>query len=152
MAVKRIRLEGLPESEVTQLMKEVDLLKSLTHPGIVKYEGMARDSDTLSIVLESVFFLLSLRFLLLLCSAPNCFFVFFYRLVSCFVAIHYRFAENGSLGKTIKEYGKLSEELVAGYVIKILEGLHYLHKSQVRFPSSLPLSPFRFCRLGVLTR
>jgi serine/threonine protein kinase len=52
VAVKRIRLEGLKEDDVTQLMKEVDLVKSLSHPSIVKYEGMARDDDTLSIVLE----------------------------------------------------------------------------------------------------
>lgn len=54
VAVKRIRLEGLKEEEVMQLMKEVDLVKSLSHPSIVKYEGMARDDDTLSIVLECV--------------------------------------------------------------------------------------------------
>ena len=54
VAVKRIRLEGLKEDEVTQLMREVDLVKSLSHPSIVKYEGMARDEDILSIVLESV--------------------------------------------------------------------------------------------------
>jgi serine/threonine protein kinase len=54
VAVKRIRLEGLKEEEVTQLMREVDLVKSLSHPSIVKYEGMARDKDTLSIVLECV--------------------------------------------------------------------------------------------------
>ena len=57
VAVKRIRLEGLKEDEIAQLMKEVDLVKSLSHPSIVKYEGMARDDDTLSIVLEYVFFL-----------------------------------------------------------------------------------------------
>lgn len=39
-----------------QLMKEVDLVKSLSHPSIVKYEGMARDENTLSIVLECVLF------------------------------------------------------------------------------------------------
>ncbi|KZT09938.1 uncharacterized protein LAESUDRAFT_756159 [Laetiporus sulphureus 93-53] len=93
VAVKRIRLEGLKEEEIAQLMKEVDLVKSLSHPSIVKYEGMARDSDTLSIVLE--------------------------------------YAENGSLGQTLKAFGKLNERLVAGYVIKILEGLHYLHQSDV---------------------
>lgn len=54
VAVKRIRLEGLKEEEIAQLMKEVDLVKSLSHPSIVKYEGMARDDDTLSIVLEYV--------------------------------------------------------------------------------------------------
>ncbi|KAG6821432.1 hypothetical protein H0H93_010156 [Arthromyces matolae] len=93
VAVKRIRLAGLKESEITTLMREVDLMKSLSHPSIVKYEGMERDADTLSIVLE--------------------------------------YAENGSLGQTLKAFGKLNERLVASYVVKILEGLHYLHSSDV---------------------
>ncbi|KZS94330.1 kinase-like protein [Sistotremastrum niveocremeum HHB9708] len=41
------------------------------------------------------------------------------------------YVENGSLSHTIKAFGKLNERLVAGYVTKILEGLHYLHLSQV---------------------
>jgi len=53
-AVKRIRLEGLKEEEVMTLMKEVDLVKSLSHPSIVKYEGMSRDEESLNIVLEYV--------------------------------------------------------------------------------------------------
>ncbi|KAF8825708.1 hypothetical protein HHX47_DHR6000200 [Lentinula edodes] len=93
VAVKRIRLEGLKEEEVTQLMREVDLVKRLSHPSIIKYEGMHRDADTLSIVLE--------------------------------------YAENGSLGQTVKAFGKLNEKLVASYVVRILEGLHYLHQSDV---------------------
>lgn len=55
VAVKRIGLEGLKEEEISQLMREVDLVKRLTHPSIVKYEGMARDENALSIVLEYVF-------------------------------------------------------------------------------------------------
>jgi serine/threonine protein kinase len=39
--------------------------------------------------------------------------------------------ENGSLGQTIKAFGKLNERLVATYITKILEGLHYLHTSHV---------------------
>ncbi|KAF9454333.1 hypothetical protein P691DRAFT_809889 [Macrolepiota fuliginosa MF-IS2] len=93
VAVKRIRLEGLKEDEISTLMDEVDLVKRLSHPGIVKYEGMARDEDTLNIVLE--------------------------------------YAENGSLAHTLKAFGKLNEKLVASYVVKILEGLHYLHQSDV---------------------
>lgn len=93
VAVKRIRLEGLPETEVMQLMKEVELLKKLHHPSIVSYEGMVRDEDSLDIVLEYV--------------------------------------ENGSLGQTLKSFGKFNEKLVATYVTKILEGLHYLHEQQV---------------------
>ncbi|KAG1767192.1 hypothetical protein EV702DRAFT_1050466 [Suillus placidus] len=89
VAVKRIRLEGLKEDEVAQLMKEVDLMKRLSHPSIVKYEGMARDEQYLNIVLE--------------------------------------YAESGSLGQMLKAFGKLNEHLVASYVVKILEGLHYLH-------------------------
>jgi serine/threonine protein kinase len=54
VAVKRIRSGGLKEDEITTLMREVDLVKSLSHPSIVKYEGMARDQDALSIVLECV--------------------------------------------------------------------------------------------------
>lgn len=52
VAVKRIRLDGLPEDDVKQLMREVDVVKSLSHPSIVKYEGMTRDSEYLNIVLE----------------------------------------------------------------------------------------------------
>lgn len=52
VAVKRISLEGLSESDISQLMREVDVVKSLSHPSIVKYEGMMRDADTLNIVLE----------------------------------------------------------------------------------------------------
>ena len=52
VAVKRISLDGLREDEISQLMREVDLVKSLSHPSIVKYEGMARDDNALSIVLE----------------------------------------------------------------------------------------------------
>lgn len=93
VAIKRIPVDGLKEEEITQLMREVELVKRLSHPSIVKYEGMARDHDTLSIVLE--------------------------------------YAENGSLGQTLKAFGKLNEKLVASYVVKILEGLHYLHQSDV---------------------
>ncbi len=64
VAVKRIRLEGLKEDEVTTLMREVDLVKRLSHPSIVKYEGMARDTDTLSIVLEYVASLLRVTLVL----------------------------------------------------------------------------------------
>ncbi|KAH6890810.1 protein kinase [Coprinopsis sp. MPI-PUGE-AT-0042] len=92
-AVKRICLEGLKEEEVSQLMREVDLVKSLSHPSIVKYEGMARDDAMLSIVLE--------------------------------------YAEGGSLGQTLKTFGKFSERLVASYVVKILEGLRYLHDNHI---------------------
>jgi serine/threonine protein kinase len=43
----------------------------------------------------------------------------------------FRYVENGSLGQTIKAFGKLNERLVATYITKILEGLHYLHNSHV---------------------
>ncbi|CAE6427196.1 unnamed protein product [Rhizoctonia solani] len=93
VAVKQLALDGLSADEVKNLKKEVDLLKSLSHPSIVKYEGMAQDEEHLSIVLEYV--------------------------------------ENGSLGQTLKAFGKFNEKLVASYVIRILEGLHYLHQSSV---------------------
>ena len=71
VAVKRIGLEGLKEEEISQLMREVDLVKRLSHPSIVKYEGMARDENTLSIVLECVILFLLYIWVLLSCS-PAC--------------------------------------------------------------------------------
>ncbi|CEH17056.1 related to ser thr protein kinase [Ceraceosorus bombacis] len=93
MAVKRIKLAGKTEDEVMQLMNEVDLLKSLAHPSVVKYEGLVRGDDVLSIILEYV--------------------------------------ENGSLLHTLKAFGNFPEKLVASYVVKILEGLNYLHEMKV---------------------
>jgi len=53
-------------------------------------------------------------------------------LVNHFLFIrNHRYVENGSLAHTLKAFGKLNEKLVASYVIKILEGLHYLHQSDV---------------------
>lgn len=52
VAIKRIRLQGMKEDEVRDVMHEVELLKRLSHPSIVKYEGMSRDDDYLNIVLE----------------------------------------------------------------------------------------------------
>ena len=43
----RIRLQVFKEEEIVQHMWEVDLVKGLSHPSIVKNEGMARD-NTLS--------------------------------------------------------------------------------------------------------
>lgn len=42
------------------------------------------------------------------------------------------YVENGSLGQTLKAFGKLNERLVSSYTVKILEGLFYLHQEQVR--------------------
>ena len=40
-----IELEGLKEKEVAQLMREVNFIKRLSHPNIVKYEGMGEYSE-----------------------------------------------------------------------------------------------------------
>lgn len=93
VAIKRIRLSGMKEAEVRDVMREVDLLQRLSHPGIVKYQGMSRDEAFLNIVLE--------------------------------------FVENGSLGQTLRAFGRFNERLVASYVAKILEGLCYLHSEGV---------------------
>jgi serine/threonine protein kinase len=57
VAVKQIQLEDLKTEEITQLVHEVDLVKRLSHPNIIKYEGMAMDSlrNILSMVVECVF-------------------------------------------------------------------------------------------------
>lgn len=43
----------------------------------------------------------------------------------------FRYVENGSLGSLVKDFGSLSETLVASYTAKILEGLDYLHAQGV---------------------
>ena len=43
----------------------------------------------------------------------------------------FRYAGYGSLGHSLKAFGKLNEHLIASYVVKILEGLHYLHQRDV---------------------
>jgi serine/threonine protein kinase len=57
VAVKQIQLGDLKTEEIAQLVQEVDLVKGLSHPNIIKYEGIVRDSlrNTLSMVVECVF-------------------------------------------------------------------------------------------------
>jgi hypothetical protein len=52
VAVKRVLLHGMTEEEIALLQKEADIIKRLSHPGIVKCEGVVRDDDTLSFILE----------------------------------------------------------------------------------------------------
>lgn len=52
VAIKRIKLDGIKVEEVDDVMHEVELLKKLAHPSIVRYEGMSRDDEYLNIVLE----------------------------------------------------------------------------------------------------
>lgn len=41
------------------------------------------------------------------------------------------YVENGSLEKTLKTFGELPEQLVASYILRVLEGLIYLHSQNV---------------------
>ncbi|KAK4058224.1 Protein kinase of the Mitotic Exit Network [Microbotryomycetes sp. JL221] len=93
VAVKRISLADKTVAEIEQLSSEVQLLKSLSHPSVVNYEGLVKTEHNLNIILEYI--------------------------------------ENGSLQKTLKAFGDLPEALVASYVVKILEGLDYLHSQHV---------------------
>ena len=54
VVVKHIQCEGPLEDNMKQLVHKVDIVKSLRHPSIVKYEGMLHDSDMLNIVLECI--------------------------------------------------------------------------------------------------
>lgn len=53
-AIKRISLENYTGKEVDELMQEVELLESLSHPNIVQYIGFIRESNYLNIILEYV--------------------------------------------------------------------------------------------------
>ncbi|KAJ5790476.1 uncharacterized protein N7518_007487 [Penicillium psychrosexuale] len=52
VAVKQIKLTDLPKSELRVIMLEIDLLKNLDHPNIVKYHGFVKSVETLNIILE----------------------------------------------------------------------------------------------------
>ncbi|GJJ77608.1 hypothetical protein EMPS_09967 [Entomortierella parvispora] len=52
VAVKQINLSDIPQSELANIMMEIDLLKKLNHPNIVKYYGFEKTSDNLNIILE----------------------------------------------------------------------------------------------------
>ncbi|KAJ6094822.1 hypothetical protein N7467_002335 [Penicillium canescens] len=52
VAVKQIKLTDLPKSELRVIMLEIDLLKNLDHPNIVKYHGFVKSAETLNIILE----------------------------------------------------------------------------------------------------
>ncbi len=54
VAIKRISIDGRTETEVQDLMHEVNLLKSLRDNSIVRYEGFYKDSDYMNIVIEYV--------------------------------------------------------------------------------------------------
>ncbi|KAI8580434.1 hypothetical protein K450DRAFT_237000 [Umbelopsis ramanniana AG] len=54
MAVKRITLESANTKEIDEIMKEVELLKSLSHPNVVQYEGFSFSESHLNIILEYV--------------------------------------------------------------------------------------------------
>lgn len=50
--MKRISLANIPRSELSSIMSEIELLKDLRHPNIVKYKGFEKTQDFLFIVLE----------------------------------------------------------------------------------------------------
>ncbi|MCJ1473058.1 hypothetical protein MMC13_001707 [Lambiella insularis] len=52
VAVKQIKLADLPKSELRDITLEIDLLKNLDHPNIVKYHGFVKSSESLNIILE----------------------------------------------------------------------------------------------------
>lgn len=69
VVVKQIQLENLKTEQITQLVQEVDLVKRLSHPNIIEYEGVVRDSltNTLSVVVECVFIWIRRVFILTCC-------------------------------------------------------------------------------------
>ena len=52
VAIKQVSLKDIPKSEVGSIMMEIDLLKKLHHPNIVKYSGFIKSKDYLYIILE----------------------------------------------------------------------------------------------------
>ncbi|KAK9238502.1 kinase-like domain-containing protein [Lipomyces kononenkoae] len=52
VAAKQIGLSNLPKVEIQKIMLEIDLLRALDHPNIVRYHGFVKTEDILYIILE----------------------------------------------------------------------------------------------------
>jgi hypothetical protein len=52
VAIKQVRLENLGNADLKTIMLEIDLLKNLNHPNIVKYQGFVKSIESLYIILE----------------------------------------------------------------------------------------------------
>jgi serine/threonine protein kinase len=52
VAIKQIGLANLQRNELNAIMQEIDLLKNLEHPNIVKYHNYVKSADSLYIILE----------------------------------------------------------------------------------------------------
>ena len=52
VAIKSISLLTLAPAALPDIMSEIDLLKNLNHPNIVKYKGFSKDRENLFIILE----------------------------------------------------------------------------------------------------
>ncbi|KAI4189385.1 MAG: hypothetical protein L6R41_001493 [Letrouitia leprolyta] len=104
VAVKQVKLADLPKSELRVITLEIDLLKNLDHPNIVKYHGFVKSTESLNIILE-----------------------YFYSVASG----KRLYCENGSLHSISKNFGKFPENLVGLYMSQVLHGLLYLHEQGV---------------------
>ncbi|KAF2069497.1 hypothetical protein CYY_009186 [Polysphondylium violaceum] len=54
VAIKQINLAKIPKDQLQGIMNEIDLLKNLNHPNIVKYIKYVKTKDNLNIILEYV--------------------------------------------------------------------------------------------------
>lgn len=52
VAIKQVNLANLKKEEQNVIMQEIDLLKNLNHPNIVKYHGFVNSPEALYIILE----------------------------------------------------------------------------------------------------
>ncbi|KAK9453793.1 kinase-like domain-containing protein [Dipodascopsis uninucleata] len=52
VAAKQISLDNLSKAEIKKIMLEIDLLRNLDHPNIVRYHGFVKTDSSLYIILE----------------------------------------------------------------------------------------------------
>lgn len=109
VAVKQVKMAGIPQQELKGMMNEISLLKSLSHENIVQYIDSLQTTTEFYIILEYVTFrsciLLPLKLI--------------------------RFVDRGSLSDILRNTGRFSEKDIAIYMSQVLCGLQYLHEQGV---------------------
>ena len=135
---------GSPHDVIFEnLMKEVNMMRSLKHRHIVQYIGTSFKDNVLYLMLEYVPGTVSIPSTNRSCAPPP----WLSFTVECRAVV---LAAGGSLHSMLREFGPLQEDVIVHFTRQILLGLRYLHKKHIvhrdiKGVCVLPHSAMVFC-------